>query len=214
MLKGIHFTAILHRVFWIFLPKFFIFLYPYFAFLHELVVQTNILFFTRICFSMFSNFEKYLFHKNSTIGLKSNYCYVLWYLRRPLFRIIGICKYFLDRKKWYGYWVGPFWNHANFLFSKILTEIYERQTGRKNYVFSSLIKSWERHRDIKEHSNNIINFGEPKFTMTSYCLQNSGLTVHSQNIFPFSEKNWNTKKTYSKAFAYQSYRKVSKRPPL
>ena len=29
----------------------------------------------------------------------------------------------------------------------------------------------DRHRDIKEHSNNkvIINFGEPKFTITSYC---------------------------------------------
>jgi len=37
------------------------------------------------------------------------------------------------------------------------------------------IKNRERHRDIKGHSNNKvrINFGKPKFTITSYCVQKS-----------------------------------------
>jgi len=40
--------------------------------------------------------------------------------------------------------------------------------------FSSFIKIQERHRDMKEHSNNkvIINFSKPKFTITSFYMFN------------------------------------------
>ena len=42
----------------------------------------------------------------------------------------------------------------------------------------SFIKIRERHRDIKRHSNNkvIINFGKPKFTITSYYITDGPLS--------------------------------------
>ena len=47
---------------------------------------------------------------------------------------------------------------------------YGYTNGERNIFFRLFTKIQERHRDIKEHSNNkvIIVFGIPKFTITSY----------------------------------------------
>ena len=82
------------------------------------------------------------------------YCYVLWCLWRPLFTIISV--YVRQKKKMIRILSISF---------VLFWQNFHYQGGKKR-------RTKKRHRDIKEHSNNkvIINFGEPKLTITTYYI--------------------------------------------
>ena len=74
----------------------------------------------------------------------------------PPFTIISVYKIFFRQKKM-------------IRILSISSVLYEKYMSATNF-FSSFIKIRERHRDIKEHSNNkvVIDFGKSKCTITSY----------------------------------------------
>ena len=77
---------------------------------------------------------------------------------------------FPGEKKWYWGFLFPMFYSGK----SVRIRVGKATDGRMIYFFSSFIKIWERHRDIKGHSNNkvIINFGKPKYkvNITSYYL--------------------------------------------